>query len=347
MICFRRAPGVSLPAAAVVGVGTAVIPEKIAKYKIVGPLGQGSTGVVYQAVDDETQQKVALKVIPPEMFPSAEARDLFLADARAAATLSHPRLRQLYEVGESDGDLYLAMEHLHGSTLRSLLVGGPAEMGSALAWSAEIAEGLAAAHQAGVVHGELFPGKIFLTKEGGLKLLDAGLWRLAVPVGVDLSLESNLRIAKLTASQVAVLAPERIHGQEPDPRSDVFSLGVLIYQMVTGRQPFQENSPVDTMHCVLGRTPPPVSDFVSEVPPALDTVLARALAKEPDERYASAVELAAALRAVAAGEPLPVEQEAAVARQASKRAAWPLWLAIGAALLLLALWYFYIAVAPR
>jgi len=328
-----------------------MIPEKIGKYRIVGPLGQGSTGVVYQAVDEETGQKAALKVVPAEKFPNEEARAAFVEEAQAAAAVKHPNLRQLYEVGEIYGDLYLAMEHLEGSTLRSLLVAGPVELTSALAWGTELAEGLAAAHEAGVAHGELLPGKVFLTKEGPVKLLDVGLWRLALPWagraqpgGMDLSLESNLRVSKLTAAQVAALAPEQIQGAEPDAASDVFSLGSLLYQMMTGRQPFQEASPVDTMQCVLGRTPPLMGELV-EGAVALDPVLSRALARDAEQRYPSARELAGALRAVAAGEPLPSEEK--VVDQAAGQTTSRLWWAIGIVVLLLALWYAYLALTPR
>lgn len=323
-----------------------MIPERIGKYRIVGPLGQGSTGVVYQAVDEETQQKAALKVVPVERFASIEAREKFVEEARAAAQVTHPNLRQFYEVGEAGSDLYLAMEHLEGSTLRSLLVSGPVELASALAWGAELAEGLAAAHEAGVVHGEMVPGKVFLTKEGGVKLLDVGLWRLALPAGVDLSLESNLRVSKLTPALVAALAPEQIKGAEPDVRSDVFSLGALLYQMVTGRQPFQETSPVDTVQCVLGRTPPLAGELI-EGAVALDPLLARALAKDLKQRNTSAKEIAASLRALAAGEPLLAGAAEEMAGEAAGRTTSRLWWAIGIVVLLLVLWYAYLALAPR
>jgi serine/threonine protein kinase len=320
-----------------------VIPEKIGKYRIMGPLGQGSTGVVYQAEHEETQQKAALKVVPVDKFASAEARDKFVEEARAAAEVSHPNLRQLYEVGEAGSDLYLAMEHLEGSTLRALLVSGPVELASALAWGAELAEGLAAAHEAGVAHGELVPGKVFLTKDGGVKLLDAGLWRLALPGGVDLSLESNLRVSKLTPAMVAALAPEQIKGAEPTASSDVFSLGTLLYQMVTGQQP---TSPVDTMQCVLGRTPPLAGELI-EGAVALDPLLARALAKDPKQRRTSAKEIAAGLRAAAAGEPLPAGVAEEMAAEAAGRTTSRLWWAIGIVVLLLVLWYAYLALMPR
>lgn len=325
-----------------------MVPEKISKYRIVGPLGQGSSGVVYQAVDETTQQTVALKIVPPQQFSSAAEKKKFLAEAQAAAQVSHPNLRQTYKVGEIDGQLYLAMEYLEGSTLQSLLVGGPVQIESALAWGADIAEGLGAAHAAGVVHGELLPEKVFLTKNGGVKLLDAGLWRLGVSAEVDLSLESSLRMAKLSSAQVASMAPEQIRGQEPDARSDVFALGRLIYHMVTGRQPFQEASPVDTMHCVLERTPAPPTEAIGQARAALNAALARAMEKDPVQRYASASELASALRVVISGESLPVpEAEQKAATRAAKRATSPLYWAIAVVLAALAAWFLYLWLAPH
>ncbi len=321
-----------------------MIPETIGNYRIVGPLGQGSTGVVYKAVRQGDNQPVALKLLNPGRFASAARREQFVREARAATQLSHPHLRQLYDVGETGDRLYLAMEYLEGSTLKNLLVSGPLATETALAWAAEIATGLAAVHEAGVVHGELTPGKVFITQDGSVKLLDAGLWRLTVPSGVDISQEDSLRAAQLAGGLVGGLAPEQVRGSEPDARSDVFALGTLIYEMVTGRHPFAEASPAASMHRVLEREPEPVTELSPEAPPALSTVLARALAKEPAARYPSAVKMAEALRAVAAGEELPAEEvEEVVVEQAVQKATSPLWWAIGAAVLLAVLWFLYLA----
>jgi len=322
-----------------------VIPETIGNYRIVGPLGQGSTGVVYKAVRQGDNQPVALKLVAPGRFASAARREQFVREARAATGLTHPRLRRLYEVGESDDRLYVALEYLEGSTLKNLLVGGPPATETAVAWAAEIAEGLAAAHEAGVVHGELIPAKVFITRDGSVKLLDAGLWRLAVPTGVDISRDDTVRATRLSTVMVAGLAPEQIGGSEPDVRSDVFALGALIYEMVTGQHPFAEASPADSMHRVLEREPEPVSELAPEAPPALAGVLARALAKEPAARYPSAVKMAAALRAVTAGEELPPEEVEAevVVEQTVEKATSPLWWAIGALALILVLWFLYLS----
>lgn len=314
-------------------------PETIAHYRLEAPLGESGRGVVYRAVAQDTNRTVALKVLTPERFATPAYRQKFLQEARKAAQLSHPNLRQLYEVGESGDRLYLAMELLEGSTLKNLLVAGALEMEAALAWGAEIAEALAAVHAQGIVHGDLRPARVFITTEGTVKVLDAGLWRLGVPVGVDLSQEAKLTGSGVRAAALAALAPEQVRGQEPDARSDIFALGRLLYEMATGLSPFADQNPLRSMYWVLDRTPAPPSQLSPQVPAALDAVLARALEKEPKARYRDASEVAAALRAVAAGEVVPAES----ARRVAVRLTTPLWVGIGGVVALLVLWFLYLA----
>lgn len=319
------------------------IPETIGNYKIEGPLGKGSVGVVYQALAQDTGQKVALKLIPTSNLPTPEAREKFLQEAQAATRLEHPCLRRLYEVGESDDQFYLALEYLEGGTLKNLLVSGPvAEQQTALEWSAEMAEALTAVHEAGLAHGELTPAKVFITSEGKVKILDPGLWRVALPPGRDLSEKEKLRNASIGGSALAGFTPEQLRGQEPDARSDVFSLGVVVYHILTGRHPFLDPDPVQTMQWILNRMPDPPSHLVPEIPVVLDQVLERALVKDPHRRFQSAGEMAKALRAVAAGEEVPPEL-LEIPAVPSPRPAAPLWMAIGAAVLVLLIWFLYLA----
>ncbi len=327
----------------------AVIPETIGKYRVIAPLGQGRVGIVYRAEDSEDGRAVALKLVPASHFATPEAKQKFLEEARAAAGLAHPHLRRLYEAGESGDQIFLAMEYLEGSTLRSLLVGGPVEPETALAWGAEIADALTAAHAEGVAHGELTPGKVFITDQGTAKLIDAGLWRLEVPSGRDLRDATALRESGLEPLAVAVLAPEQIHGAEPDARSDLFALGTVLYQMTTGTQPFAHEDANQVAHWVLGRQPDAPSRMNPPVPAALDVVLARLLEKEPARRLGSAADAATALRAVAAGEALPASvtepPPAAVAAgsEAAPAAKSRLmyWLVAGGVVLAGVLWLLY------
>ena len=324
-----------------------VIPQAIGKYRVIAPLGQGRVGIVYRAEDTESGRAVALKLVPASHFASPEAKQKFLADALAATALSHPHLRQLFEAGEADDQIYLAREYLEGSTLQNLLLGGRLEPETALAWATEMADALAAAHAAGLVHGELTPKKVFITKESTVRLLDAGLWRLSVPNGRDLSQVERLEEAGTTSAMLAELAPEQIRGAEPDARTDLFALGVVLYQMTTGDNPFVDVEAYQTVQWVLGRTPPPPSEVNPKAPWALDELTARLLEKDPRMRLQNANDAAAALRAVTAGEPLPasvterpvipVPAEAAPAPK-SKLA---YWLVAGGAALAAVLWFLY------
>jgi serine/threonine-protein kinase len=325
-----------------------VSPETIGKYRVIAPLGQGRAGIVYCADDTESGRKVALKLVPAGHFSTPEAKQRFLADAQAAAALSHPHIRQLYEAGESGDQVFLAMEYLEGSTLKNLLAGGPVEPEAALGWGAEIADALAAAHAAGIAQGELTPGKVFITEQSTAKLLDTGLWCLGVYSGRDLTQPDAGVGSVVEPADVATLAPEQIRGAEPSAGSDLFALGVVLYQMAAGGQPFLDVDAAQTMHWVLGRAPEPPSRVNPRMPEALDAVVARLLEKDSRGRLRTASDAAAALRAVAAGEPLPpsvterpeipVEAVAEAVPAAKSRLVY--WVAGGVVLLGL-LWFLY------
>ena len=310
-------------------------PDTIGNYRLEAPLGESGQGVVYRAVAADTGRVAALKLVPADKFPDAAARRKFLEDARAAQRLSHPHLRQVHEVGESGDRVYLVMEYLEGATLKSLLVSGRMEAETALEWAAEVADALAALHAAGLVHGDLRPSRVFVTSQGTVKLLEAALWRLGVPSGVDLT-----RDPKLEPARAAAMAPEQLRGREPGPESDIHGLGVLLSEMLTGRPPFLGRNVQQTVHWVLNRAPDPVGQ-----PAGLDTVLARALAKEPKARFASAADFAAALRAVAAGEEIPVEVAKAAAPKTVVVVRWTssLWWGIGVIVALAVAWFAYLA----
>ena len=310
-------------------------PDTIGNYRLEAPLGESGQGVVYRAVAADTGRVAALKLVPADKFPDAAARRKFLEDARAAQRLSHRHLRQVHEVGESGDRVYLVMEYLEGATLKSLLVSGRMEAETALEWAAEVADALAALHAAGLVHGDLRPSRVFVTSQGTVKLLEAALWRLGVPSGVDLT-----RDPKLEPARAAAMAPEQLRGREPGPESDIHGLGVLLSEMLTGRPPFLGRNVQQTVHWVLNRAPDPVGQ-----PAGLDTVLARALAKEPKARFASAADFAAALRAVAAGEEIPVEVAKAAAPKTVVVVRWTssLWWGIGVIIALAVAWFAYLA----
>ena len=311
-------------------------PDTIGNYRLEAPLGESGLGVVYRAVALDTGRVVAVKRVPPDKFADAAARRKFLEEARAAQRLSHPHLRQLYEVGESGDLVYLVMEYLEGVTLKSLLVSGRVEAETALAWGAEVAAALAAVHAAGVVHGDLRPSRVFVTSQGTVKLLEPALWRLGVPGGADLTQDP-----KLEPARAAAMAPEQLRGRQPAAATDIYQLGLLLYEMVTGRPPFLGRNVQQTVHWVLNRAPDPVGPEAA----GLDAVLARALAKDPKTRLASAADFAAALRAVAAGEEIPAEVAKAAGPAVVVVVRWTssLWWGIGALVALAVAWFAYLA----
>lgn len=318
------------------------IPKAIDKYRIVSPLGEDAHGVLYRAVAEGSEETVALKLLPPDAFPNENVRKLFLAETRALAEVTNPHLRQVYEAGTTNSGIYVAMEYLQGSTLRNLLVAGPLEVLAALEWTAEICEALEALRTQGMLHGYLRPEKIFITTRGHAKLLDAGLWRLKLPVGLKLSDKKILSVSGLDPVVVGGLAPEQLRGQPPTPRSDIYGLGLVLYELLTGQNPFAHTRAAQSMHWVLGRTPPPPGQLRPGVPPALDEALRRALSKDPEERFDSAPEFAAALRSVRI-EKVEEELAAPVAVPSLWKLTAPLWVAVGGAIVLLVLWFLYLA----
>ena len=307
-------------------------PEIVGRYRLLAPLGGMSEKMIYHALAQDTQQAVALRLIPLEAFPKSKLRRQFLEDARAASRLAHPGVRRLYEVNQNETHIYLALEYLEGANLRSLLLAGPVAVETALAWAEEIADALAAAHSQGLTQGELRPTKVFITQQGTVKLLDTGLWRAAIPVGADLTSWKPV-VSMLPSATFAALAPEQIRGRPPDARSDIFAFGTLLYEMIAGGNPFADRDPMQTMHWVLERTSPPLSESRPEVSAALDALLERALEKEPKARFASAKELARTLRALSSGEREAVLIETEPVSEGKRSSRALLWIATGGLLL--------------
>ena len=282
-------------------------------------------GEVYRARDTRLDRSVAIKVLPPGMTGNAERRARFEREARTLASLSHPRICTLYDVGEHQGSTFLVMEHLQGETLADRIFRGPLPLAQALGIAVQIAEGLDAAHKRGIVHRDLKPGNVMLTKAGAI-LLDFGLAKLcghgespALTLAGDAPTESaSITREGTIVGTLQYMAPEQIQGQEADARADLWALGAMLYEMVSGKRPFTGASAASLMGAILERDPPSLSTALPVSPPSLDRVLRRCLAKSPDERWESARDLADELRWIAQdverGEP-----QAAVAQ------ARPLW----------------------
>ena len=258
-------------------------------FQIGEPLGGGGMGVVYQAEDTRLGRPVALKFLLPELVRDPAAKARFLTEARAASALDHPNLCTILEVGESeDGLLFLAMPRYQGESLDRLISRGPLPADQALEIASQIARGLAKAHQNGIVHRDVKPGNLFVTQDGVVKILDFGIAKLTGEVGPT-------RLGTVLGTP-AYMAPEQTRGEAVDARADVWSLGVVLYEMLTGRRPFVGGNGLAVIHAVLYEVPEPLSQLRPEVPAELDRIVSRMLAKDPGERYADAAEVLAEMR---------------------------------------------------
>jgi Tol biopolymer transport system component len=274
----------------------------LGNYQILDRLGVGGMGEVYRARDTRIGRTVALKVLIGEHAESSELQARFEVEARAIAMLSHPGICTLFDVGEDGGIHFLVMELLEGETLAKRLERGALPVEQVLAVGAEIAGALAAAHRRGVIHRDLKPGNVMLTR-GGVKLLDFGLARLhAASHGLDLA-AATTRAERLTAvGQVMgtfqYMSPEQVEGREADGRSDIFALGAVLYEMATGKRPFDGASAASMMAAVLRSEPAPVTTLAANAPAALESLIRGCLAKDPDERWQSAADVGKQLAAL-------------------------------------------------
>jgi len=270
-------------------------------YELLAPLGEGGMGQVWRALDTRLGREVALKVLPEAFASDPERLRRFQQEARTLAAITHPNLVQVFEAGEWEGAPYLVMELLEGETLRERMHGKPMPPKRAAELAREVAQGLAAAHEKGILHRDLKPENLFITRDGRVKVLDFGLAKVQ-----PLSADSRVETADFTAAQSepgqvlgtpGYLSPEQVRGGPVDARSDLFSLGVVLWEMVAGGRPFQGDSVIEVMHAILKEEPPGLPEAL-KVPPALAGILHRCLTKAPEGRFHSAFDLAFALQAV-------------------------------------------------
>jgi serine/threonine protein kinase len=296
-----------------------LIGRTLSQYRIEGLLGQGGMGVVYRARDLKLQRPVALKLLPADLTADQERRKRFMLEARAAARISHPAIAQIYDVDEQEGTIFIAMELVEGKTIRTLIENRELDLLGAIDIALQVAGGLAKAHAAGVLHRDIKPANVIQTPDGHVKILDFGLAKLLNPETSTLTLAgAGDSSSALVQTQVgalkgtpAYMSPEQVKGERLDARSDIFSLGVMLFEMTTGEAPFARATAVETMHAIAFAETPALNSIQPNLPVGLRQIVSKCLQKRPEDRYPDARSLAEDLRV------LRRETESGLVRQIS------------------------------
>ncbi len=267
-----------------------MIGQTISHYKILDKLGEGGMGVVYKAEDTKLKRTVALKFLPPQALASEEERERFTREAQASAALNHPNIATVFAIDEHDGKRFIAMEYVQGQSLHQKVQSGPMKIPEAIDIAVQVAEGLHAAHESGIVHRDMKGANVMVTDKGQVKIMDFGLAKLK---GVSLLTRQGS-----TLGTVSYMSPEQARGEKVDHRTDIWSLGVVLYEMLTGRLPFAGEFEQSILYAILNTDPEPLTSVRSNIPMDLERVLRKMMAKDPGDRYQSALEIPVDLRAV-------------------------------------------------
>jgi serine/threonine protein kinase/Tol biopolymer transport system component len=324
---------------------------KLGPYEITGTLGTGGMGEVYRARDTKLNREVAIKVLPPALAGDPAAFGRFQREAQAVAALSHPNILAIFDFGVEGGTPYAVMELLEGQSLRGALQDGALPVRKALDYALQIAAGLAAAHARGITHRDLKPENVFVTRDGQIKILDFGLAKVSEPSslgqGATLAATMSITTPGSVLGTVGYMAPEQIRGQAVDARADIFALGVILYELLSGQRAFSGPSAVETLNAILKEDPPELTHANPALPPALDRIVHRCLEKNPDERFQSARDLAFALDAISgsgSGAMVPIAAPVQVDRWSIRKC---MLAGIAALVLLTAGWALHLFLSPR
>jgi Tol biopolymer transport system component len=310
---------------------------KLGPYEIVSPLGAGGMGEVYRARDTRLGREVAIKILPQGFAQSPDRLRRFEQEARVVATLNHPNILAIHDIGVEGGAPYLVTELLEGESLREKMKAGALPVRRALEYALGIAQGLAAAHEKTIVHRDLKPENVFVTRDGRVKILDFGLAKLAAAESgaagavLDSPTVEQATSPGMVLGTVGYMSPEQVRGQAADPRSDIFALGAMLYEMLAGQRAFQRESSAETMTAILRDDPPEFSDPGHRVPPGVERIVRRCLEKAPEQRFQSARDLSFALEAVSGVSTTTGATPALAARGLGKKWRLPLGVALAVA----------------
>jgi serine/threonine protein kinase/Tol biopolymer transport system component len=277
--------------------------SKLGPYEILGQIGAGGMGEVYRARDPRLGREVAVKVLPATFSADGDRLRRFEQEARAAGVLNHPNITAVYDIGSHDGAPYVVQELLEGETLRAALAGGRLAQRRTLDYATQVALGLAAAHDKGIVHRDLKPENLFVTRDGRVKILDFGLAKLTqneseVSSATNLPTETRGTEPGVVLGTLGYMSPEQVRGKPADARSDIFSFGAILYEMLSGKRAFHGDSAADTMSAILREDPPDLSVTNQQISPALERIVRHSIEKNPEQRFQSARDLAFNLEAV-------------------------------------------------
>jgi serine/threonine-protein kinase len=333
--------------------------ERIAHYEILEEIGAGGMGEVYLTQDIRLGRKVALKVLPASLTVDALLRARFLREAQLASALDHPNICTIHEVGQSSGFVFIAMQYVEGVNLKQLIGSRPLKLDALLSISLRVADALAAAHDRGIIHRDIKPANIIVTPKGQVKVLDFGLAKASsgLPGTGGEESETTLVLSRtgVVMGTPSYMSPEQARGERVDHRSDIFSLGAVIYEMASGAVPFKGKSQPETMNAVINETHTPVSEFNEEIPAGLSAVIDRALSKRPDDRYQSMGEMLVDLRQVGRAVGLlgpsdsggGVIPDVPLRPRSARSLTWAIILPVLALLVSVALWFFFLRPVPQ
>ncbi|MFC1543786.1 serine/threonine protein kinase [Gemmatimonadota bacterium] len=313
-----------------------MIGQTVGRYLIEEEIGKGGMGVVYRAEDTRLKRTVALKFLPPDLTRADESRDRFIHEAQAASAMDHPNICTVYEIDETeDGQTYIAMAYYEGETLRERIARRPLKVEDAIDISSQMAKGLARAHEQGIVHRDVKPANIFITTEREVKILDFGLAKLAG--------QTRLTTTGTTLGTVSYMPPEQARGEVADHRSDIWAVGVVMYEMLTGQLPFKGEHEQAVIYSILNEEPEPITALRSGIPLDLEWVVQKALRKNKAERYQHVDEVPVDLagvekcRGATGGPSLAIPVTGGIAAPVRARRTMPIGLAALTAIVALAL----------